>query len=102
MAKVTIVYWRDIPAQVKIGKGRRATKASLPERFEQAIDRCAMKIGAKDDDAYIAEWREADAGPVEGDAQEVANATAARLEADYDAARIRTLIENEGWATPAG
>lgn len=102
MANLTIVYWRDIPAQVIVGKGRRAAKAPLPERFEQAIDRCAMKIGAKDDDAYLAEWREADGGPVDGDAQEVANATAARLEADYDAERIRTLIANEGWATPAG
>ena len=29
------------------------------ERFEQAIDRCAMKIGAKDADDYLAEWRKA-------------------------------------------
>ena len=101
MANLNIVYWRDIPSMVKIGKGRRAIKAALPERFEQAIDRCAMKIGAKDDDAYLAEWREADGGTVEGDAQEVANATAARLEAEYDAERIKTLIENEGWAAPA-
>ena len=41
MAEVTIVYWRDIPAQVIVGKGRRGTKKALPERFEQAIDRCA-------------------------------------------------------------
>ena len=46
MAEVTIVYWRDIPAQVIVGKGRRGAKRPLPERFEQAIDRCAMKIGA--------------------------------------------------------
>ncbi|MGD1924055.1 MAG: virulence factor [Paracoccaceae bacterium] len=102
MANMTIVFWRDIPSLVKIGKGRRAIKAGLPERFEQAIDRCAMKIGAKDDDAYLAEWREADGGLVEGDAQEVANATAARLDAEYDADRIKTLIANEGWAAPAG
>ena len=45
MADVTIVYWRDIPAQVIVGKGRRGTKRALPERFEQAIDRAAMKAG---------------------------------------------------------
>ena len=60
MALVTIVYWRDIPAQVIVGKGRTAAKLPLPERFEQAIDRCAMKIGARDTDAYLAEWRKAD------------------------------------------
>ena len=54
MAEVTVVYWRDIPAQVIVGKGRRGSKVQLPERFEQAIDRCAMKIGAKDADAYLA------------------------------------------------
>lgn len=100
MPNVTVVYWRDIPSMVKIGKGRRAVKAALPERFEQAIDRCAMKIGAKDDDAYLAEWREAAGDAVEGDAQDFANATAARLEAEYDADRIKTLIANEGWAAP--
>ena len=43
MPDVTIVYWRDMPAQVIVGKGRRGSKAPLPERFEQAIDRAAMK-----------------------------------------------------------
>ena len=55
MPDVTIVYWRDIPAQVIVGKGRSASKVQLSERFEQAIDRCAMKVGAKDADAYMAE-----------------------------------------------
>ena len=45
MADVIVVYWRDIPAQVIVGKGRKASKVQLPERFEQAIDRAAMKIG---------------------------------------------------------
>ena len=42
MPALTIVYWRDIPAQVIVGKGRSGAKAPLPERFEQAIDRAAM------------------------------------------------------------
>ena len=42
----------------------------LPARFEQAIDRCAMKIGAKADDAYMAEWRKVDMGEVSGDPAE--------------------------------
>ena len=42
MPDVTIVYWRDIPAQVIVGQGRRGTKVQLSERFEQAIDRAAL------------------------------------------------------------
>lgn len=94
---VTIVFWRDIPAQVIVGKGRRGAKVQLPERFEQAIDRCAMKVGARDTDSYLAEWRKAAPYDVAGDQQEVARAEAARLEAEYDAERIKALIANDGW-----
>ena len=72
MPDVTIVYWRDIPAQVIVGKGRRGSKAPLPERFEQAIDRAAMKIGAEDSDAYMAEWRKAEPFTVEGETDDIA------------------------------
>lgn len=97
MTAITHVFWRDIPAQVIVGKGRRGAKAILPERFEQAIDRCAMKIGAKDEDAYLAEWRRVPAGDIDGDPQAVAEAEAARLDADYDAERIKRLIEADGF-----
>ena len=98
MPDVVIIYWGDIPAQVVVGKGRRGVKRVLPERFEQAIDRAAMKVGAADTDAYLAEWRRAEPYEVEGTAEEAARAEAARLEAEYDSERIKTLIANEGWA----
>ncbi|MGX9350408.1 virulence factor [Shimia sp. W99] len=98
MPDVTIVYWRDIPAQVIVGKGRRGAKKQLAERFEQAIDRAAMKIGASDTDAYLAEWRKGDPYPVEGEPQAVAESEAARLEAEFDQERIKQMIANEGWA----
>ncbi|MEO6298971.1 MAG: virulence factor [Paracoccaceae bacterium] len=98
MPEVTIVYWRDIPAQIIVGKGRAASKVKLHERFEQAIDRCAMKSGAKDADAYLAEWRKAAPYTVDGDQADVANSEAVRIEAEYDADRLKTLINADGWA----
>jgi hypothetical protein len=98
MANVVIVYWRDIPAQVIVGKGRRGEKRILPERFEQAIDRAAMKVGAEDTDAYLAEWRKADPVSVEGEDAAVADAEVARIDAEYDRERIKALIANDGWA----
>ena len=95
MADVTVVFWRDIPAQVIVGKGRRGSKVQLTERFEQAIDRCAMKVGARDTDSYLAEWRKAPAYEVEGDQDSVARAEADRLEAEYDTARLKALIDAE-------
>lgn len=101
MPEVTIVYWRDIPAQVIVGKGRGAAKVQLPERFEQAIDRCAMRVGARDTDAYLAEWRKAAPYSVDGEPQDVASAEAARLEEEYDARKIKSLIDNDGRAPAA-
>ena len=98
MPDVTIVYWRDIPAQVIVGKGRRGAKRQLEERFEQAIDRAAMKVNAKDSDAYLAEWRKAEPFAVEGDPSEIAESEAVRLETEYDQDRIKALIANDGWA----
>lgn len=98
MPDVTVVFWRDIPAQVIVGKGRRGAKAQLPERFEQAIDRAAMKSGAAETDDYLAEWRKAAPYPVEGDPADIATQEAARLDAEYDHERIKTLIANDGRA----
>ncbi len=96
MPAVTIVYWRDMPAQVIVGKGRRGAKAPLPERFEQAIDRAAMKVGAKDDDAYLSGFHKVTGHEVDGDPQDVANSEAARIDAEYGQDRLKALIENEG------
>ena len=98
MPDVTIVYWRDIPAQVIVGKGRAGAKKQLPERFEQAIDRAAMKVGAQDTDAYLAEWRKAAPYALDGEPGAIAEAEAARLDTEYDTNRIKALIANDGWA----
>lgn len=95
---MTVVYWRDIPAQVIVKQGRTAARRQLPERFEQAIDRCAMKVGARDADAYLAEWRRGEPVEVEGDLEQAARAEATRLEAEFDNERIKALIANGGWA----
>ncbi len=98
MAQMTVVYWRDIPAQVIVKQGRTAAKRQLPERFEQAIDRCAMKVGARDTDAYLAEWRRGEPVQVEGDMEQAVAAEATRLETEFDVERIKALIANDGWA----
>ena len=97
MADVVIVYWRDIPAQVIVGKGRKASKIQLPERFEQAIDRAAMKIGAEDTDSYLAEWRKAESYSVNGEPDLIAKSEATRIDTEYK--KIKELIDNDGWAS---
>jgi hypothetical protein len=97
MPIVTHVYWRDIPAQVIVGKGRRGAKAPLPERFEQAIDRVAMKIGAKDEDAYLREWRRVEIGEREGEPSEIAAPRPRGSTPPSTTATLKTLIDADGF-----
>jgi len=98
MPDVTIIYWRDIPAQVMIGSGRKAVKKELPERFQVAIDAAAMKAGARDTDAYLADWHKEPAGSRDGEAEAVVASVVAEIEVAYDMARLRVLIESGGKA----
>lgn len=96
MAEITIVYWRDIPAQVIVGRGRTGAKVQLSERFEKAIDRAAMRSGARGTDDYLAEWRRVGSGSAQGDPREAAETLARTLEAEYDSERLAALIGNYG------
>lgn len=95
MAELIIVSWRDIPAQVIVKAGRRSAKRPLPERFQEAIDRAAMRAGFRDDDAYLAEWRR-QATPCGDDLEAEADAAAARLEAEYTPERVQALVDQGG------
>ncbi len=96
MAQLTIVYWRDIPAQVIVKAGRQTAKRQLTERFEKAIDRAAMRANLRDTDSYLAQWRRA--APVECgvDLEAEVEVAAARLEADYPDDRLQRLVAAGG------
>lgn len=97
MPQVTIVYWRDIPAQVIVGRGRAAEKRELSKRFIEAIDRCAMRVGARDSDSYLAQWRRGAPLAEEGDDKAVADRSMAELENTYDDARLARLVAGDGY-----
>lgn len=96
MSTLTILYWRDIPAQVIAKAGRSAAKRELSQRFTGAIDMAAMKSGAKDSDAYLAEWRRGEPMPCASDLDAEAGRLADELEAAYDATRLKALALNGG------
>lgn len=98
MADLVVVYWRDIPAQVIVRKGRKAAKRELSLRFTEAIDMCAMRTGAGQSDAYLAEWRKAEPVEVSDDLEAEAEKAAADLEARYDKDRLVALVKSGGKA----
>lgn len=99
MARLTIVYWRDIPAQVIVKAGRKAAKRELPLRFAEAIDMCAMRSGASDTDAYLAEWRRGEPADVSEDLEAEADRAAREIDAEYTKERLLALVANGGRTT---
>ena len=96
MAKLTVVYWRDIPAQVIVKAGRQTAKRQLSERFEKAIDRAAMKAKLRDTDSYLTEWRRAAPVDCGDDLEAEAAAAAGRLEGDSPDERLQALVAAGG------
>lgn len=96
MADLIIVYWRDIPAQIIVRKGRQNAKRELPLRFIEAIDMAAMRSGAAGTDAYLSEWRRADPQPAGDELEAEADRALADLDAAYPAARLAALARSGG------
>lgn len=100
MAALQITYWRDIPALVTARRGRKTAKRELPIRFTEAIDRAAMRSGAHESDAYLADWRQGDAEPCDDDLEAVAEAALASLLESYDDDRLARLVAGQGREDP--
>jgi len=99
MVKKTLIYWRDIPAQVIVRRGRKREKAQLSSRFQEAIDRAAMRAGKGSSDAYMSEWRR-ESSSVETDAglREIAEQEISRLESEFSDEALLQLIRSNGAA----
>lgn len=94
-ARLIVVYWRDIPAQVIAKRGRETAKVQLAERFQVAIDRAAMRAGKGSSDKYLEDWRRAPrrcGDDLEGEA----SAEAARLEAGFDDETLERVVKAGG------
>ena len=84
MATYQILYWKDIPAQVKVFRGKRPVSKPMPDRFQQEIDRVAMKEGWAGTDAYLDQWQWTEKRERDGDVEEVIETLLRELEAVYD------------------
>jgi hypothetical protein len=95
MAELTVIRWRDIPAQVMAGRGRDRVRVELPDRFQEAIDLAATRVGLIGTDDYLSEWvRETRA--CGDDLQAEVAAEAVRLETAFDDERLAALARNGG------
>jgi Virulence factor len=96
MASLIIISWRDIPAQVIVKRGRETAKVQLSHRFQEAVDRAAMRAGKGSSDAYLADWARSAPRPCGDDLNAEAAAEAARLEAKYTDDELERLVRAKG------
>ncbi|HLB65879.1 MAG TPA: virulence factor [Anaerolineales bacterium] len=91
-----VVYWRDIPGQVRARVGRKRASRPLSDRFQQAIDEAAMRAGKTGSDAYLEEWRTSQSVEREGEPEAAAAELAQEIEKAYPPERLQKLAANGG------
>jgi hypothetical protein len=80
MTSYRILYWQEVPSQIKAEDEVDEVTLPLPPRFMERIDQLASQRGLQQSDDYLAQWRWSEEQEREGSAQEVAEAVRAELE----------------------
>ena len=97
--KLTIIKWRDIPAQVVMKKSRKdVKKVMLSDRFQEAIDLAATVGGAADTDAYLADWNNEIIEVSTDDMEAEVNAMVAELEDSFTEEELGLYVQTGGYA----
>ena len=93
MAKVTILYWQDIPSVVEARDRGGRHKVELSQRFQELIDLIAMKKKVMGTDEYLNHWSKGPPEEHEGDAETVAATVASGIEARYEAIKAEEIAK---------
>ena len=97
MTRYQIIYWRDIPVQVKIRSDDSRLSGQLSPRFQKTVHRAAFRAKAITGPAYMQEWRPSDWYEREEAASELLTVITAELETAYSDKRLDTLAHNKGF-----
>jgi hypothetical protein len=84
MATYKILYWQEVPSQIKVDDGADEITVPMPPRFMERIDLLAAKRKLQEADDYLAQWKWGEEEEREGSAGEVAAALIAELESQAD------------------
>ena len=94
-AELTVISWRDLPAQVNAKAGRTVERVELPPQFQTAIDRAAMNAGLIGSDEYLEQWHRS-TRPCGDDLHAEVTAERDRLVSAYSSDRLAGIVDNLG------
>jgi len=82
MATYKILYWQEVPSQIKADDGFDEVTLPLDDRFQERIDALAARRNLQGSDDYLAQWRWSEDQERDGSAQEIAEAVKSELESE--------------------
>lgn len=82
VATYRILYWQEIPSQIRAADDLDEVTLQLDSRFMDRIDQLASQRGLQGTDDYLAQWHWSDERERDGTAEDVARALKHELEAD--------------------
>ena len=97
MTQFQIIFWRDIPVQVRVKNGRSRHTHPLSSRFQEAVHRAAFRAKSINGIEYIREWEPSEWQERDGDAEAVITAVTEELESAYSDERLEQITRNKGY-----
>jgi len=94
MAEYQITYWRNIPSMIIVKEGSETFKGILPNRFQEAIDEAAMRLGETDSDSYLAGWNKGEWIKAEGELAEISESVVTGLESEFTEEKLQEILDN--------
>ncbi len=96
MTEYQLTWWRDLPSLVVAREGESVTKAPLAQRFQEAIDEAAMRLGETSSDEYLDGWTRGEWTAADGTPHEVCDRVVADLEEQWPAQRVSEYLDSLG------
>lgn len=94
VAEYQITYWRNIPSMAVFKDGDQIIKGIFSNRFQEAIDEAAMRLGETDSDAYLAGWHKSEWIQVSGDLAEINKEVITQFENEFTSEKLAEILNN--------
>lgn len=83
MSTYQVLYWKHVPAQIKVHDDDRTISREMPKRFQSLIDQLAMAEGLVGSDEYLDQFRWGEKQERSGAPEEVIEKVIAELETQF-------------------
>lgn len=92
MTQFQVTRWRELPSMVAARADNETVKSQLPQRFQEAIDEAAMRLGDTGADDYLAGWERSSWTDADGAPGDVLGRVVAELDAAWPEDRIARYL----------